>query len=69
MAKRQQNPREFVLISEPPPKISEEDFPGFYAQYQRAIFMSLQRQGLLNKEQRDAALSAMDLLPRKSGLS
>jgi hypothetical protein len=55
MAKRRDTPREFVLISKPPTQIDSRDFPKFYALCQRAIFMSLERRGLITKVQLDAA--------------
>lgn len=69
MAKKRQNPRKFVLVSEPPPHIDAREFPEFYTLYKRAIFMSLERRGLISEAQRDAALTEIDTIPRKSGLS
>ena len=64
---RKRAPREFVLVSEPPPHIDARNFPEFYTLYKRAIFMSLKRRGLINAAQRDAALTEIDTIPRKSG--
>jgi len=60
MAKRRDTPCEFVLISEPPPQIDSRDFPEFYTLYQRAIFMSLERRGLITKTQRGAVFEAIE---------
>ena len=60
MAKRRDTPREFVLTSEPLPQIDSHDFPEFYTLYQRAIFMSLRRRGLITKMQCDAVFEEIE---------
>jgi len=69
MANKRQAPREFALISKPPPQIDVQKFPEFYTLYQRAIFMSLERRGLITAAQRDSALVALDGIPRKDDRS
>ena len=64
MVKKRCFASESVIMSEPLPKIDAHEIPEFYALYQRAIFMSLERRGLINMSQRDAALTAIDLMPR-----
>ena len=66
MASKKQTPRKFVLVSKSP-KIKIDEFAEYYTLYQKAIFMSLERQGLLTTAQRDVALTEIDKIPRKSG--
>ncbi|MCL2857192.1 MAG: hypothetical protein FWE19_05660 [Oscillospiraceae bacterium] len=67
MAKRRQSPREFAPISKPLPHIDALEFSEFHTLYLRAIFASLQRRGLITTEQRNAALTEIDRIPRKPG--
>ncbi|MCL2409606.1 MAG: hypothetical protein FWC96_08370 [Oscillospiraceae bacterium] len=64
MANKRRTPREFVLISKPPPRIDAQEFPEFYTLYQQEIFRALERRGLISSAQRDAALSVLDGIPR-----
>ncbi|MCL2401462.1 MAG: hypothetical protein FWC90_02335 [Oscillospiraceae bacterium] len=69
MANKRRAPREFVLISKPPPQIDAQEFPEFYTLYQQEIFKSLERRGLISAAQRDAALVALDGIPRMDSRS
>jgi hypothetical protein len=66
MAKKQDAPRKFVLVSEQP-QIDAQQFPELHTLYLREIFASLQRRGLITTAQRRRALTSIDSIARKPG--
>jgi len=66
MAKRQNTPREFILVNEQS-IIDAQQLPDFYTLYLREIFVSLERRGLITTMQRNDVLISIDTIKRKLG--
>ena len=53
------NPREFVYIGEPAPKIDQTEHSEFLLNLQKAMLLSLTERKLLTKTQAERALDAL----------
>ena len=59
------NPREFVYIGKPVPKIDKTVHKEFLQNFQKAMLLSLEERKLLTKKQTDLALDALMLVEKR----